>query len=66
MKRYKIYIEKTYGTGWYDGDEYSELEIRESEDGTWYRVSDVNDHLAKLKDKVYRMQKRIDKLEGRS
>lgn len=65
MKKYKIYIERSYGTGWYDGDEYADLEIRESVDGTWYSVSEVDKHLAKLKDKLWRMQKRIDKLEGR-
>lgn len=65
MKRYKIYIERTYGTGWYDGDEYADLEIRESPDGSWYKVSDVDKLLAKQKDKMQRMQARIDKLEGR-
>lgn len=62
MKRYHIDIEVSYGTGYYDGDEYSDLRIRENKQGEWVKHSDVK----KLQSRIERMQKRIDKLEGRS
>jgi hypothetical protein len=62
MKRYDIDIETTYGRGMYDGDEYSTLRIREGENGEWVKASEAE----KMKDQIYRMQKRIDALEGRS
>lgn len=62
MKRYDIDIETTYGHGMYDGDEYSTLRIREGEKGQWVKASEAE----KMKDRIYRMQKRIDDLEGRS
>ncbi|AHJ87392.1 hypothetical protein phiPsa374_132 [Pseudomonas phage phiPsa374] len=66
MTRYKIFIERTYGTGWYDGDEYCDLEVRPDPFGPWYKVTEVDKLLAKQKDKMQRMQKYIDKLEGRA
>lgn len=66
MDRYKIELERSYGTGWYDGEEYCDLEVRRNPFGPWYKVTDVDKHLAKLEKKMQRMQKRIDKLEGRA
>lgn len=65
MDRYKIDIEVTYGTGYYDGDEYHDLRVRKDETGDWVRFSDVQKELDRLKDKTRRMQKRIDQHEGR-
>lgn len=62
MKRFKIDIEITYGTGYYDGDEYSDLRVKEDKNGDWCKAKDVG----KLLDRVKRMQARIDKLEGRN
>jgi hypothetical protein len=61
IKRHTVKIEKEYGTGWYDGEVYHDLVSREDSNGCWVLASDV----AKLEDKIKRMQKRIDKLEGR-
>jgi len=69
MKRYNIDIEVSYGRGIYDGDEYHDLRIREHETGEWIKASDVAQLQAnteKLESKIERMQKYIDKLEGRS
>ncbi|ATN92831.1 hypothetical protein QGX11_gp068 [Pseudomonas phage PPSC2] len=61
LKRHRVFIDKEYGTGWSDGEVYHSLESREDTTGCWVRAKDV----AKLEDKIKRMQKRIDMLEGR-
>lgn len=61
MKRYKIDIETTYGRGMYDGDEYSELRVREEKDGEWVKATEAE----KMKDQIFRMQKKIDELMSR-
>lgn len=69
MKRYKIDIEITYAGGIYDGDEYHELRVRESENGDWIKASDIKElteKSEKLESKIKRMQAYIDKLEGRA
>lgn len=66
MDRYKIDIEVSYGSGWYDGDEYHDLRTQKDENGDWVRYSDVKKELDRLKDKTRRMQKRIDQHEGRA
>lgn len=61
MKRYTVKIVTEYGRGMYDGDEYSYLETLEDAKGSWVLAKDVE----KLEDKIKRMQRRIDMLEGR-
>lgn len=69
MKRYSIDIETTYGRGIFDGDQYSDLRIRENETGEWIKACDVESlesKNAKLESKIERMQAYINKIEGRS
>lgn len=61
IKRHTVFIDKDYGTGWYDGEVYCSLESREDDKGRWVLAKDVE----KLEERVKRMQRRIDKLEGR-
>jgi hypothetical protein len=61
LKRHTVKIETSYAGGIYDGDEYHDLVSYEDETGRWVLAKDVE----KLEDKIKRMQKRIDKLEGR-
>lgn len=61
LKRHTVKIEKEYGTGWYDGDVYYDLVSVEDAKGRWVLAKDVE----KLEDKIKRMQRRIDRLEGR-
>lgn len=65
MNRYNIDIEVSYGSGWYDGDEYHDLRVREDKNGDWVRFREVQAELDRMKAKIRRMQKRIDKHEGR-
>lgn len=44
-----------------DGEEYTEIVTNESKSGEWVKATDA----IKLQDRIERMQKRIDKLEGR-
>lgn len=62
MKFYDIDIETSYGSGIYDGDKYSDLRVRERKAGEWVKAKDA----LKLQERIDRMQKRIDKLEGRA
>lgn len=66
MKRFKIDIETSYGRGIYDGDVYSDLRIRPDEKGDWVDAVDAFNEIDKMKHRIKRMQKYIDKLEGRS
>lgn len=65
MDKWKVVLEKDYGTGWYDGEVYTDIVSYKSETGVWYSVIAVDKHIEKLQDRIRRMQKRIDKLEGR-
>lgn len=54
MKRYNIWLDK-----WREGDEtYYELETQTDKNGEWVKAEVALD-------KIKRMQKRIDELEGR-
>jgi hypothetical protein len=67
LKQYNIDIERYYGTGLYDGEEYADLRVREvPHDGEWVKSKDYKKYCDKLQKKTNRMQKRIDKLEGRA
>lgn len=59
MKRYNVEIDKWYEQ-WCE-EAFTELSVKESKTGKWVRVGDA----LKLQHQIERMQKRIDKLEGR-
>lgn len=61
MKRYNVKLETSYGRGYYDGDVYTDLQTSESKTGEWVKATEA----LKLQHRINRMQKRIDKLEGR-
>lgn len=56
MKRYNIDIEKAYGRGIYDGDEYSTLRVREEKNGEWVKAAEAE----KMKEQIFQMQQKID------
>lgn len=62
VTRFEEYTDVEYGTGWYDGERYEYHGLRESDEGQWVKYSDFE----KLNKRIVRMQKRIDKLEGRA
>lgn len=62
MKRYEQHTSVEYGTGYYDGEKYEYHEMHQSETGEWVKAEDA----LKLQHRIKRMQKRIDKLEGRT
>ncbi|UAV84605.1 hypothetical protein PHB09_110 [Pseudomonas phage PHB09] len=61
LKRYDVEIETSQGYGMYSGDEYHDLVCRESKSGEWVKAKEA----VRLEDKIVRMQRRIDQLEGR-
>jgi hypothetical protein len=66
VKQYDIDIEYSYGTGYYDGEEYSDIRVRENKNGDWVKAVDARKEIDKLKHRIKRMQNRLDKLEGRN
>lgn len=60
MKRFNIRIH-TWTESWCDG-EFSELQVNENKTGKWVKATEA----LKMQDRIRRMQKRIDKLEGRA
>lgn len=65
LKRYDIEIGYYYGSGYYDGEEYSELRVKEDSTGEWVKAEDVLKQLKRMQHRIDRMQKRLDKHEGR-
>lgn len=60
MKRYDIRIH-CWTESWCEG-EFSELQVKKNKLGEWVKSHDA----LKLQHRIDRMQKRLDKLEGRT
>lgn len=59
MKRYNVILEKEYDR--WDDYTWHSLEVKEDKKGEWVKACEA----IKLEKKIERMQRRIDKLEGR-
>jgi len=60
MKRYSVELHSWYE--WHSEEPYTELLTSETPDGEWVKATEA----LKLQHRIERMQKRIDKLEGRT
>lgn len=60
MKRYFINLHQWYE--WHSEEPYTELLVVAADEGEWVKAHDA----LKLQHRIDRMQKRLDKLEGRT
>lgn len=64
-RKYNPTVKTEYGRGMYDGDEYHDAVMEESEHGKWVKLETYNDETARLRAQIDRLNKHVHVLQDK-